>query len=183
MCAVVRSVPAAERNGRRHRLVGPRCLPVVLLVLAWAALPAPGARAAVPPEQDPFYTYQGATPLANIAPGTVLKTRLLSYHGAGLALPVRAVQLLYRSTGEIGQPTVNVTSVLRPPLSFGAPKIVSYQSFYDSLSPDDEPSYAISGGLTLGGLIPNVESALIVPALLAGEAVVVPDTEGETIPQ
>jgi hypothetical protein len=34
--------------------------------------------------------------------------------------------------------------------------------------------------LTLGGLIPNVEAVLIVPALLAGSAVVVPDTEGET---
>jgi Secretory lipase len=92
---------------------------------------------------------------------------------------VRAIQLLYRSTGQLGQPTVNVTSVLRPPFSLGTPEVVSYQSFYDSLSPDDEPSFAISGGLTLGGLIPNVESALIVPSLLAGETVVVPDTEGE----
>jgi hypothetical protein len=43
----------------------------------------------------------------------------------------------------------------------------------------DEPSYGISGGLSLGGLIPNVESAIIAPALLAGDTVVVPDTEGE----
>jgi hypothetical protein len=179
MCAVAAPSPIADDSCRRHRPVRPRRLSLVLLVLVWAALVAPGARAAVPPEQDPFYTYQGATPLANVAPGTVLKTRILSYHVAGLALPVRAVQLLYRSTGEIGQPTVNVTSVLQPPLSSGPPTIVSYQSFYDSLSPDDEPSYAISGGLTLGGLIPNVESILIVPALLAGETVVVPDTEGE----
>ncbi len=57
---------------------------------------------------------------------------------------------------------------------------MSYQSFYDSLNPEDEPSYAISGGLTLGGLIPTAESGLIAPALLAGETVVVPDTEGET---
>jgi hypothetical protein len=73
-----------------------------------------------------------------------------------------------------------VTSVLEPVgLHFGPPTIVSYQSFYDSLNPEDEPSFAISGGLSLGGLIPNVESALIAPSLLAGEAVVVPDTEGE----
>jgi hypothetical protein len=57
--------------------------------------------------------------------------------------------------------------------------VVSYQSFYDSLNPEDEPSYAISGGLSLGGLIPNVESAVIAPALTAGSPVVVPDTEGE----
>ncbi len=155
------------------------CLSAVMLLVAWLALSVPVTRAAVPPEQDPFYAYQGSIPLSSIAPGTVLKTRVLSYHVAGLALPVSAVQLLYRSTGQIGQPTVNVTSVLRPPLRLGPPTVVSYQSFYDSLNPEDEPSYAISGGLTLGGLIPTAESALIVPALLAGETVVVPDTEGE----
>ncbi len=155
-------------------------LSAVVALMASMALVLPAARAAVPPEQDPFYAFQGSTPLADIPPGTVLKTRSLPYHVAGLALPVDAVQLLYRSTGEIGQPTVDVTSVLRPPLHLGgAPTVVSYQSFYDSLNPEDEPSYAISGGLTLGGLIPTAESGLIAPALLAGETVVVPDTEGE----
>ena len=155
------------------------CLSGVLLLVAWAALTVPVAQASVPPQQDPFYAYQGSAPLAHIAPGTVLKTRVLPYHVAGLPLPVSAVQLLYRSTGEIGQPTVNVTSVLQPPLRLGPPTVVSYQSFYDSLNPEDEPSYAVSGGLTLGGLIPTAESGLIAPALLAGETVVVPDTEGE----
>ena len=163
---------------RRRWSLGVRLSAVVLFV-AWAALVVPVARAAVPPQQDPFYAYQGSIPLASIAPGTVLKTRVLSYHVAGLPLPVSAVQLLYRSTGEIGQPTVNVTSVLQPPLRLGPPTVVSYQSFYDSLNPEDEPSYAVSGGLTLGGLIPTAESGLIAPALLAGETVVVPDTEGE----
>jgi hypothetical protein len=150
-----------------------------LALLACALLAAPAARAALPPEQDPFYRYEGSRPLASIAPGTVLKTRVLAYHVAGIPLPIEAVQLLYRTTGQLGQPTVNVTSVLRPPSRSGSPTIISYQSFYDSLNPADEPSYAISGGLTLGGLIPNVESVLIVPTLLAGETVVVPDTEGE----
>ena len=94
-------------------------LSAVVALVALVALVVPAARAAVPPEQDPFYAYQGSIPLADIPPGTVLKTRSLSYHVAGLALPVDAVQLLYRSTGEIGQPTVNVTSVLRPPLRLG----------------------------------------------------------------
>jgi hypothetical protein len=152
---------------------------VVGLILALALL-APAARAATPtPEQDPFYAYQGSAPLASIAPGTVLKTRTLPYHVAGIPLPVKAVQLLYRSTGQTGEPTVNVTSVLKPPISLGVPKVVAYQSFYDSLNPADSPSYAISGGLTLGGAIPNVESLLFGPQLLAGNAVVVADTEGE----
>jgi hypothetical protein len=153
-------------------------LPIaVALSLLFAAVPA--AQAAVPPQQDPFYRYEGTTPLGAIAPGTVLKTRTLAYHVAGIPLPITAVQLLYRTVGELGQPEVNVTSVLEPLWHFGPPPVISYQSFYDSLNPEDEPSYAISGGLTLGGLIPDVESVLIAPALLGGDAVVVSDTEGE----
>jgi hypothetical protein len=154
---------------------------VVGLILALALLAPTAAAAAPTPEQDPFYAYQGSAPLASIAPGAVLKTRTRPYHVAGIPLPVKAVQLLYRSTGQTGEPTVNVTSVLLPPLTFGTPKIVAYQSFYDSLNPADSPSYAISGGLpTLGGAIPNVESLLFGPELLAGNAVVVADTEGES---
>jgi hypothetical protein len=162
--------------GSRGRNVG---VLLALVLAAWAALVAPAARAALKPSEDPFYRYEGSAPLAGIAPGTVLKTRTLAYHVAGVPLPVSAVQLLYRSTGPVGQPTVNVTSVLLPPLRLGTPTVVSYQSFYDSLSNEDEPSYAISGGVSLGGLIPDVESAVIAPALLAGDTIVVPDTEGE----
>ncbi len=164
-------------RGARARNVG------VLLglgLVALAAFMAPAAQATLSPSEDPFYRYEGGRPLSGIAPGTVLKTRTLSYHVAGVPLPVTAVQLLYRSTGAVGQPTVNVTSVLLPPLRIGTPVALSYQSFYDSLNNQDEPSYAISGGISLGGLIPDVESAIVAPALLAGETVVVPDTEGES---
>ena len=178
--------PTDERKGSgmcgslRSRWIRSICQGAALTLIAWAALAVPAAQAVVPPEQDPFYNYTGATPLANIAPGTVLNTRIGAYHVLGIPLPVAAVQLLYRSTSELGQPTVNVTSVLLPPLRFGPPPVLSYQSAYDSLTTEDDPSYAISGGaLSLGGLLPNLESALIGPALLAGEAVVVPDTEGE----
>src|SRR5208282_1885470 len=118
-------------------------------------------------------------PLKRIAPGTVLKTRTGSFHIAEIPLAITAVQLLYRSTSELGKPSVNVTSVLLPPVPLLTPTVLSYQSFYDSLSTEDDPSYAISGGFSMGGEIPQVESVLIAPALLAGETVVVPDTEGE----
>jgi hypothetical protein len=148
---------------------------MVLLVAATA-----GARAATPPAQDPFYRYDGGTPLGQIAPGTVLKKRTTQLHVVGIPTLITAVQLLYRSTGQRGQPTVNVTSILKPPLAFGAPKLVSYQSFYDSLNQDDEPSYAISGGgLSIGGAIPQLESGLVKPLLLAGYTIAVPDTEGQ----
>jgi len=150
-----------------------------MLVLAWVAFAAPGARAALPPQQDPFYTYEAKTPLKDIAPGTVLKTRTVPVHVVGIELPLSAVQLLYRSTSELGKPTVNVTSVLLPPLKGLTSSVLSYQSFYDSLSTEDDPSYAISGGDPTGGEIAQVESVLVAPALLAGETVVIPDTEGE----
>ena len=152
-----------------------------LAVAGLAGAPAPMAWAAAAPARGSFYAYTGSTPLARIAPGTVLKTRTLSYHVAGIALPVRVVQLLYRSAGALGQPTANVTSVLEPPVPpLGSPRAVSYQSFYDSLNPADEPSVQIAGDVTLGGLITDAESVVIAPLLLQGYTVIVPDTEGQT---
>jgi Secretory lipase len=153
---------------------------LVMVVTAGSAVTAAGA-APLPPGQDPFYRYDGSTPLGQVAPGAVLKTRTTTLHIVGIPLPVKAVQLLYRSTGQRGQATANVTSVLLPPVRLGTPRLVSYQSFYDSLNPDDEPSYAISGGgLSIGGAIPQLESGLVTPLLLAGYTIAVPDTEGQS---
>ncbi len=98
---------------------------VLALLVMWvigSALLAPAARAALAPEQDPFYTYDGARPLTTIAPGAILKARVVHYHVIGLPLPIRVVQLLYRSTGQLGQPTINVTSVLRPRFTRASPR-------------------------------------------------------------
>jgi hypothetical protein len=70
--------------------------------------------------------------------------------------------------------------VLLPPLRLGTPNVVAYQSFYDSLNQADEPSYAIAGEVTLGGAIPQVESLLFGPELVAGNAIVIADTEGQS---
>ncbi len=73
--------PACELAGaRRNWGAG---FPALLLLVAWAAFTAPGARAAVPPAQDPFYKYEGKTSLKHIAPGTVLKTRTVPFHIEG----------------------------------------------------------------------------------------------------
>jgi hypothetical protein len=151
-----------------------------LAVAGFAGAPAPLAQAAAAPARGSFSTYTGSTPLAQIKPGTVLKTRTLSYHVAGIALPVRVVQLVYRSAGALGQPTTNVTSVLEPPVPPSSPRAVSYQSFYDSLNPADEPSVQIAGDITLGGFVTDAESVVIAPLLLQGYTVIVPDTEGQT---
>ncbi|MGW4503905.1 lipase family protein [Streptomyces sp. NPDC004436] len=127
---------------------------------------------------DPFYAYSGSEPLSAFAPGTVLKTRTVPYHLVGIPTPLKAVQLLYRTTDAQGRPAANVTSVVRSPKGDGS-KAVSYQSFYDSLNPEDGPSRAIAGGVTLGGVIPNVEAILIAPLLAQGYDLVIPDTEGQ----
>jgi hypothetical protein len=162
----------------RRRAITRKRAALIAATLAFAGATT-SAEARLPPGQDPFYRYDGSTPLEDIAPGTVLKTRTIPYHVIGFPLPIKTTQLLYRSTGQLGQATVNVTSVVQPAFNFGQKKLVSYQSFYDSLNPDDEPSYAISGGVTLGGLIPNVESILLSPLLSKGYTLVIPDSQGQ----
>ncbi|UOX92738.1 lipase family protein [Amycolatopsis sp. FBCC-B4732] len=150
-------------------------LAAALALVSAAAAATPAAAAS----SDSFYSYDGGAPLSSFAPGTVLKTRTLAYHVVGLATPVQAVQLLYRTTDAQGRPAANVTSVVRS-ITGDRTKAVSYQSAYDSLDPADAPSRAIAGDVTLGGLLPNGESLLLLPSLLLGYNVVVPDTEGQT---
>jgi len=131
------------------------------------------------PKDDPFYTYSGSTPLPDVAPGTVLATRSVPYHVLGIPTALKTTQLLYRSTSQTGKPTVNVTSVIQPLDHGDRTKVISYQSAYDSLNRNDQPSYAISGGLTFGGIVPNVELAVFGLFLAQGFTVIVPDTEGQ----
>ncbi|MBJ7354086.1 MAG: hypothetical protein JHC98_04610 [Thermoleophilaceae bacterium] len=151
------------------------------VVASVAALMLPSMASAAS-ANDAFYKYTGSTPLANYAPGTPLKTRNIPYHILGLATPLRATQILYRATDAQNRPTVNVTSVVQPScfLCLNREKVISYQSFYDSLNPEDQPSVQIAGGLSLTGIIPQIETALFAPFLLQGYSIVVSDTQGQT---
>ncbi|BAE46129.1 lipase family protein [Rhodococcus erythropolis] len=138
---------------------------------------------------DTFYDYDGSLPLSSYAPGDVLKTRTVPYHVVNVVTPLQAVQVLYRSTDALGRPIANVTSILRPPNAQPG-KVLSYQSVYDSLNPDDSPSRAIAGNapigqwtpsgrnFNLGGTMVSGEVAMFGPMLAAGYTVVIPDTEG-----
>jgi hypothetical protein len=173
---------ALRPAGRRARAV---TTILGALIAACAVLLATGAHAAraakLPrPNQDPFYHYTGATPLKQIAPGTVLNTRTVSYHMSGMTLPITVVQLLYRSTTVHNTPNTNVTSVLLPPAPSASPQLVAYGSFYDSLSNVNEPSYVFAGApARFTGSLSTTESALIAPLLLSGDTVSVADTEGQ----
>ena len=156
--------------------------PACAAFLIAAAAPATQAVAQGPvlPSQDPFYTYSGATPLSQIAPGTVLAERGISLTIASLSVPVSAEQLLYRTAGEQGQPTVTVTTVIRPLLSLGSPRIVSFQTAYDALGSLCDPSYTLQGG-NPGDTIAQAEAAEIAVYVVAGFTVTVPDYEGENL--
>lgn len=125
-----------------------------------------------------FYEVPADVDLAATAPGTVLRERELNYHVATLETPVRVTQLLYATTNVHGEIEENVTIVMHPPVPASG-NVISYQSFYDSLNPTDNPSRIIAGNQTLGGLISTLESAMIAPALLSGHAVVLSDTQGK----
>lgn len=152
---------------------------VAASVLLALAVLVPGPADSVAPAADPFFAYDGSLPLSSYQPGEVLKTRTLAYHVQGIPTPVQAVQILYRSTDAKGEPTANVTSVLKPPGAADPTKAVSYQSFYDSMNPEDGPSRAIAGDVSLGGQIANGESLFIAPLLAQGYTVLVPDIEGQ----
>lgn len=153
-----------------------------------AGVSAGGACTVAPPPTtgpaatESFYQYSGATSLCAIAPGTVLKTRTIAWHVASIALPVTVVQLLYRTTNAQGQADTDVTSVLLPPGGVSAStRLIGYGSYYDSLNPQDEPSVTFAGAAYSSGTeLTTIETTDLAPLLLAGDAVSVADTEGQT---
>lgn len=142
-------------------------------------LPAVASATTTP---DPFFQYTDSTPLADIAPGTVLKTRTISAYIAGIKTSVKATQIVYRSTDAMQRPTANVTTVFAPDCKSGCPnkdKVISYQSFYDSLNPEDAPSRGYAGGQRLPDLLITVETALFGTYAKKGYTIVISDTEGQ----
>jgi Secretory lipase len=129
------------------------------------------------PSHDPFYTYTGSRPLSQIAPGTVLKKRAVTLKIASLTVPYSTEQVLYRTVGEQGQPTVTVTTIIKPLVSLIGTKIVSYQTAYDALGSECDPSYTLRGG-NPGDTDSQAEAAVIALYVTAGYIVTVPDYEG-----
>ena len=151
------------------------------VLLAVVAAGSPALAAAVPlPREDAFYTYDGSTPLAQVAPGTVLRSRQVTLGLSTFATPIPATQLLYRTADEQGRPSVTVTTVAVPPGATVAPKIVAYLSFYDSLSGRCSPSYTLQGGDpgADNATLTTTEQALVAQYYASGYIVTVPDFEG-----
>jgi len=171
---------------RRHRIgflaliLAPFLIPVVV-----AQNPTGAATGPQPPGQDPFYRYSGPVPLGHIPPGTVLKSRTVDVAlGAGTTTPIPAEQLLYRTTSQLNQPIVTVTTVLQPTPVPVLPKIVEYLSFYDGLGAQCDPSYTLAGGDPGGSTNQQEaqeEELLISWYLSQGDIVTIPDFEGTNL--
>jgi len=158
-----------------------RSLVAVAMALTLAVPTAAPSQAAIPlPHEDPFYSYDGTTPLQDVPRGTVLKSRSVTVGvpGTGLGV-VPATQLLYRTQDEQGRPSTTVTTVVNPtgPVNGG---LVAYLSFYDALGDQCSPSYTLQGGDpgSSNAQLADAEAGLVVGLAAQGYAVTVPDFEG-----
>jgi hypothetical protein len=153
------------------------------LVLWALALGAGPAQADPPlPSADPFYSYSAAD-LTRLAPGAILRQRTIPSADLGTSTPISATQVLFRTTGEQGQPTATVATIISPATPAAVTpaavtRIVSYQTAYDALGPVCDPSYTLQGGNS--GYDSN-EQTVIGGYVAAGYTVVDTDYEGTNL--
>jgi hypothetical protein len=142
-----------------------------------AALALAGLTACDPPtpDQDPFYTPPAQLPAT---PGTIIRSRPATFTVdplAKTAVPgVRSTQVLYRSTGALGEPIAVSGTVLVPTtpwLGLGPRPLVSWAVGTRGVGDACAPSYTLSQGADYEGLF-------IKAALDRGWAVAVSDYQG-----
>lgn len=142
---------------------------------AEAAPPDDGSGFPQHPAADPFY--RPPNPVPAVAAGTLLRSRPVTIRGLGLPMPVRAWQVLYRSTDAQGRP--NAVSGTVAALDDGRPlagrPLVAYNVGSHGLGPDCAPSYLLRQGA-------DAEEPLMAGALGRGWAVMVSDYEGSGTP-
>jgi len=144
---------------------------LTLAHVAQAQTALPVADAKVKPADDSFYAAPTDSYLASVAPGTIVRYRALP--ASSLWADVKeGWQIMYRSTNSKDQPVAMVTTLLVPKtVSTTGKKLISYQSFYDSLTLNCSPS-----GLTLNGKL--FDKTFYKSALSSGYYVTLSDYEG-----
>jgi hypothetical protein len=148
---------------------------VVALALTVAV---PAALADPPlPSADPFYSYPAAQ-LRGVAPGAILRQRTIPNADLGTSTPISATQVLFRTSGEQGQPTATVATIIQPVTPPAVRRIVSFQTAYDALGPVCDPSYTLQGG---NSGYDSDEQTVIGGYVAAGYTVVDTDYEGTNL--
>jgi hypothetical protein len=165
----------------RARIVLLVCTLSVGLGMAFVACPpsmgatATATASTIPlPTDDPFYTWTKS--LKNVKQGTVLRSRPITLTDVTFDVPVTTSQVLYRTTGQLGQPTVTVTTLVQPR---GSTKIVSYQMAYDALGAQCDPSYTLRGGNTTPTSNGFEMTTFVTKYVNAGYTAVISDYEGK----
>ena len=164
-----------------------RSATLTLLATAVAATgtvaPADTSQALVRPANDPFYRYDGATPLKDIRPGTPLKTRAVTIGADTNQTPLPAEQVLYRTTDSSGRAIATVTTVIAPATGKAAPRVAAYLSFYDALSSKCNPSYTLRGGNpgAANQQLTDLEQSTVQSLNAQGYIVTVPDFEDQRL--
>jgi hypothetical protein len=132
------------------------------------------------PSDDAFYSAPAG--LAKAKPGDVLRSRPVTIRGLGLPMPVKAWQVLYRSTDAQGRPnavsgTVAMLDDGKPAGSFGAGgrPLVAYNVGTHGLAPKCAPSFLVRKG-------EDPEEALMAGVVGRGWAIMVTDYEGSGTP-
>ncbi|OBF06219.1 lipase [Mycobacterium sp. ACS4054] len=133
----------------------------------------------VSPDDDPFY--RAPEGYEHAEPGAVLRSRDVEIGFLGLiSQPVKATQLLYRTTNLHEEAEVAVTTVLVPAYREpdAADRILSYQCAIDAVASRCFPSFAMRRGAGPIGAFTQAEYLLVTAALAEGWTVCVPDHEG-----
>jgi hypothetical protein len=125
----------------------------------------------VSPSDDAVYT--PPSPIPDVAPGTILRSRPVVVRGLGLPMPVRTYQVLYRSTDTQGRPDAvsGTVGVLQDGRSDVDRPLVVYNIGTHGLGPTCAPSYLLRLGM-------DPEEPLMASAIARGYAVMVTDYEG-----
>lgn len=96
-------------------------------------------------ETDPFYMQPAQIP--DVPPGTVLKSKAVTFAPGGIPQPNKAWLLQYMTRDVNDRPLVAVAAVVQPlqPSSTGIKPLVAYQFAYDSLGNSCVPSRTVTG--------------------------------------
>ncbi|KAF7719852.1 Lipase [Penicillium ucsense] len=130
----------------------------------------------LPPSQDPFY--QPPAGFESHPPGSILREREVAVAFLGLILdPVKAYQLLYRTTAIDGSAIAAVTTVFVPLLA-KKDRFISLHTAYDSSATICNPSYNYRLAAAQTDLISSAEQLIIQTYLALGNIVSSPDYEG-----
>ncbi len=148
-------------------------------VVTATAVPSSAATGPKRPAREKFYDYHGS--LKHKHAGTVLKKRTVKIAlGDAVPTPVRATQVLYRTTNQLRHPSATVATIFRPVTGTATPtKLLSYQTAYDGVSSTCRPSFQFRGGSPTNTVV-GLESAIIDQFLAQGYTVVSSDYEGPT---